>query len=79
MTDKLEQLNNQIASLEARIADQGQKLKVAQDRWEDWKAGQLRAAIGQDQIALHNLRIERSSLEPTQEKKASAIFYSSNS
>jgi hypothetical protein len=78
MTDKLEQLNNQIASLEARIADQAQKLKVAQDRWEDWKAGQLRAAIGQDQVALHNLKIQKSSLAPMEEKRSSAIFYGSN-
>ena len=78
MTDKLKQLNDQIASFEKSIADKTQKLKVAQERWEDYQAGRLRAAIGQEQVALHNLKQQRSSLEPKQEKKASAIFYGSN-
>jgi hypothetical protein len=77
MTDQ-EQLNGQIASLEAVIRERAAKLKVAQERWNDWEAGTLRAAIGRDQVELHNLKIRRSSAAPMLEKKASAIFYGSN-
>jgi hypothetical protein len=77
MTDQ-EKLNSEIASLEACIRERTAALKVAQDRWEDWRAGTLRAAIGRDQVDLHNLKIRRSSLEPMKEKSSPAIFYGSN-
>jgi hypothetical protein len=73
-----EKLNSQIASLEACIRERTVALKVAQERWEDWRAGTLRAAIGRDQVDLHNLKIRRSSLAPMQEKKSPAIFIGSN-
>jgi hypothetical protein len=81
-TDKIttdqEKLNSQITSLEAVIRERSAKLKVAQDQWLDWEAGNLRAAIGRDQIDLHNLRIRRDSLAPVQEMRSPAIFYGSN-
>jgi hypothetical protein len=79
MTDQVQQLNSQINLLEGVIRERSAKLKVAQERWHDWEAGVLRAAIGRDQINLHNLRLRRESLSPPREMKASAIFYSSNS
>jgi hypothetical protein len=78
MTDQVKQLNSEIASLEACIRERTAALKVAQDRWEDWKAGTLRAAIGRDQVDLHNLKIRRASLAPAEEKRSSAVFYGSN-
>jgi hypothetical protein len=74
-----EKLNSQITSLEVAIASRTVLLKDAQAKWEDWKAGTLRAAIGHDQVALHNLKIRRASLAPMLEKKSPAIFYGSNS
>jgi hypothetical protein len=74
-----EKLDSQITALEACIATRTAALKVSQEKWEDWKAGTLRAALGRDQIDLHNLRLRRESLSPPREMKASAIFYSSNS
>jgi hypothetical protein len=74
----IKQLDDQITSLERAIVERTAQLKVAQERWEDWKAGTLRAAIGRDQVTLHNLKIRRSSLEPMLEKKSPAIFYGSN-
>jgi hypothetical protein len=73
-----EKLNSQIASLEAVIRVRTAALKVAQERWDDWKAGTLRLAIGRDQVDLHNLRIRRSSLAPMQEKRSPAVFIGSN-
>jgi hypothetical protein len=63
MTEQVKQLDEQIISLERAIVERTAQLKVAQERWEDWKAGTLRAAIGRDQVDLHNLRIRRSSCE----------------
>jgi hypothetical protein len=71
-------LDGQIASLEAAIRVRSAALKVAQDSWDDWRAGTLRAAIGRDQVDLHNLRIRRSSLAPMQEKRSPAVFIGSN-
>jgi hypothetical protein len=62
-----EKLDSQITALERVIGERTVLLKDAQAKWEDFRAGTLRAAIGRDQIALHNLRIRRSSLAPMQE------------
>jgi hypothetical protein len=77
MTEQVK-LDSEIASLEAAIRVRTAALKVAQEKWEDWKAGTLRAAIGRDQIDLHNLKIRRASLAPAEEKRSSAVFYGSN-
>jgi hypothetical protein len=78
MTDQVKKLDAEIASLETSIAEKTARLQVAQARWDDWRAGCLRAAIGQDQVHLHNLKFRRSSLAPMADKKASSIFYGSN-
>jgi hypothetical protein len=78
MTEQVKQLDEQITSLERAIVERTSQLKVAQERWEDWKAGTLRAAIGRDQVDLHNLKIRRASLAPAEEKRSSAVFYGSN-
>jgi hypothetical protein len=71
-------LDGQIAELERAIIARSAKLKVAQERWDDWMAGTLRAAIGVDQINLHNLKLRRDSLAPVEEKRSSGIFIGSN-
>jgi flagellar biosynthesis chaperone FliJ len=38
MSDQLEHLNRQIASLESSIAQKIAGLKAARERWDDWKA-----------------------------------------
>jgi hypothetical protein len=78
MTDQVKKLDGEIASLETSIAEKTARLQVAQARWDDWRAGNLRAAIGQEQVALHNLKFRRSSLAPMPEKRSSAVFYGSN-
>ena len=77
MTEE-QKLDTEIAEIEKRFAANTVKLKAAQARWEDWQAGRLRAAIGQDQIHLHNLKIRRARLAPPEEKRSSAIFVGSN-
>jgi hypothetical protein len=77
MTEQVK-LDSEIASLEAAIRVRSAALKVAQDSWDDWRVGTLRAAIGRDRVDLHNLRIRRSSLAPVEEKRSPAIFYGSN-
>jgi hypothetical protein len=79
MSEQVKQLDSQIAALEACIATRTAALKVSQDKWDDWRSGTLRAALGVDQINLHNLRLRRDSLAPASEKRSSAVFYSSNS
>jgi hypothetical protein len=79
MNDQVEKLNGRITALERAIASRAVLLKDAQAKWEDWKAGNLRAAIGRDQVDLHNLKTRRASMAPPSEMKASAVFYSSNS
>jgi multidrug resistance efflux pump len=78
MTD-IKQLNSQIAALEAGIADKAAELKAAQASWDDWRAGNLRAAIGREQAELQNLKAQRASLAPMPPKRSSAVFYGSNS
>jgi hypothetical protein len=78
MTEQVKQLDEQIISLERAIVERTSQLKVAQAKWDDWRAGTLRAAIGADQINLHNLKLRRASLAPVEEKRGSAVFYGSN-
>jgi hypothetical protein len=75
----IDKLDSDIAKLERVIGERTAQLKIAQDRWDDWRAGTLRAAIGVDQISLHNLKVRRASMALPSEMKASAIFYGSNS
>jgi hypothetical protein len=58
VSDQLKQLNGHIAVLEASIAEKSASLKAAQASWDDWKAGNLRAAIGHDQVLLHSLKVQ---------------------
>jgi hypothetical protein len=71
-------LDAEIASVEASIAENTVKLKAAQARWEDYQARRVRAAIGQDQVQLHHLKIRRARLSSPQEKRSPAVFYGSN-
>jgi hypothetical protein len=74
-----EKIASQITALERAIASRTVLLKDAQAKWEDWKAGNLRAAIGRDQIDLHNLKTRRASMAPAPEGRSTMIFYGSNS
>jgi hypothetical protein len=73
-----EQLNRDIASLERAIVERTSQLRVAEAKWDDYRAGTLRGAISNDRVMLHNLKLRRSSLAPAEEKRSSAVFYGSN-
>ena len=77
MTDQTKKLDSEIASLEASIAEKAASLKVAQTGWNDWRVGNLRAAIGHEQVLLHSL-MQRTALAPLRDKRSTAIFYGSN-
>jgi hypothetical protein len=77
-TDKMTYaIDKQIAETRARIEARKTALKVAQDQRDDWKAGNLRVAIGREQQFLTTLESHKRS-QRVVAPVSNAIFFGSN-
>jgi hypothetical protein len=70
-------LDEQIAALTRRINTTKTDLKQAQDRWDDWKAGNLKVALARDVGLLRNLDAQRNASRPADVRPSGQIFHGS--
>jgi hypothetical protein len=68
-------LDEQIAALTRRINTTKTDLKQAQDRWDDWKAGNLKVALARDVGLLRNLDAQRAASRPVDSVRPSGQVF----
>jgi hypothetical protein len=77
---ELENIQKQMALVGDRIKAEEAELQVAVDRWDDWKAGNLRSEIGRDRQLWTALEGRRRQLTSVDEApmRSSQIFTGSS-
>jgi hypothetical protein len=68
-------LDSRIAALEKSAVATKTDLKEAQDRWDDWRAGNLKVKLAREVGLLKDLYAQRGANQPVGASRSSQVFF----